>query len=178
MPPPPSSPRRDARPPQVTIFFHVTQGNRLGRDVKLSPPRFGRRQTGTSQSLSVLSRLNGMSCVMETLCSKGSDTSFFLRLALLNLGRLPVGCDTWLQGGVHVVFPLFPSRVGFLVGTCFSFGIFLFWPVFSHRRSRFSLLDFPGCPHPLRFFFVLANKSLPFVLRHLGRGGSPFLIVS
>ena len=34
---------------------------------------------------------------METLCSKGSDTSFSLRLALLNLGRLPVGCDTWLQ---------------------------------------------------------------------------------
>ena len=144
--------------------------------MKLSPTRFGRRQTGTSQSLSVLSRLNGMSCVMETLCSKGSDTSFFsLRLALLNLGRLPVGCDTWLQGGVHVAFPLFPSRVGFLVGTCFRsclcfFGIFLFWPVFSHRRSRFSLLDFPGCPHPLRFFFVLANNSLPFVLRHLGKG--------
>ena len=69
-----TTPRRQAT--AGNHFFHVTHGNRLGRDVKLSPPRFGRRQTGTSWSLSVLSRLNGMSCVMETLCSKGSDTSF------------------------------------------------------------------------------------------------------
>ena len=68
-----TTPRRQATAGKYVFF---TQGNRLGRDVKLSPPRFGRRQTGSSQSLSVLSRLNGMSCVMETLCSKGSDTSF------------------------------------------------------------------------------------------------------
>ena len=40
------------------------------------------------------------------------------------------------------------------------------------------MVDFHGCPHPLLFFFVLANNFLPFVLRHLERGGSPFLIVS
>ena len=40
------------------------------------------------------------------------------------------------------------------------------------------MVDFHGCPHPLLFFFVLANNSLPFVLRHLERGGSPSLIVS
>ena len=70
-----TTPRR-----QVTAgkycFVHPRGKTDLGRDVNLSPPRFGRRQTGTSQSLSVLSRLNGMSCVMETLCSTGSDTLF------------------------------------------------------------------------------------------------------
>ena len=70
-----TTPRRQAMAGKYFFMFHP-RGNRLGRDVKLSPPRFGRRQTGTSQSLSVLSRLNGMSCVMETLCSKGSDTLF------------------------------------------------------------------------------------------------------
>ena len=69
-----TTPRRQTIAGKWFIFF--TQGNRLGRDVKRSPTRFGRRQTGSSQSLSVLSRLNGMSCVMETLCSKGSETSF------------------------------------------------------------------------------------------------------
>ena len=71
-----TTPRRQAT--TGNHFFHVSPhgGTDLGRDVNLSPPRFGRRQTGTSQSLSVLSRLNGMSCVMETLCSKGSDTLF------------------------------------------------------------------------------------------------------
>ena len=101
-----------------------------------------------------------------------------LRLALLNFSWVVFqwavipGC----RWSPRCPLSPFPLRVGFLVGTCFRsclcfFGIFLFWPVFSHRRSRFSLLDCLGCPHPLRFFFVLANNSLPFVLRHLGRYG-------
>ncbi len=122
--------------------------------MKLSPPRFGRRQTESSQSLSVLSRLNGMSCVMETWCSKGSDILVSLRLALLNLVVFQWAVIPGCRWSPRCPLSPFPLRAGFLVGTCFSsclcfFGIFLFWPVFSPRRVRFSLLDFLGCPHPL-----------------------------
>ena len=55
--------------PKGTDFF-------LGRDVKLSPPGLVEDKPGQVSPSPVLSRLNGMSCVMETLCSKGSDTSF------------------------------------------------------------------------------------------------------
>ena len=55
-------------------FFRSRQG--LGRDVNLSPPGLVEDKTGSSQPLPLLSRLNGMSCVMETLCSKRCDTSF------------------------------------------------------------------------------------------------------
>ena len=109
---------------------------------------------------------------METLCSKGSDTSFSLRLALLNLGRLPVGCDTWLQGGVHVApFLLFPYGVVFWLALVLeAVSVFL---VFFYS-GRFFLIGGAG----FRFwtflavlihyvFFVLANNSLPSVLRHL-----------
>ena len=44
-----TTPRRQATAGNHFSFF--TQGNRLGRDVKLSPTRFGRRQTGSSRSL-------------------------------------------------------------------------------------------------------------------------------
>ena len=71
-----TTPRRQATTGKC--WFHVTQGNRLclGRDVNLSPPGLVEDKPGQVSPSPVLSRLNGMSCVMETLCSKGSDTSF------------------------------------------------------------------------------------------------------
>ena len=71
-----TTPRRQAT--TGNHIFHVTQGNRLflGRDVNLSPPGLVEDKPDQVSPSPVLSRLNGMSCVMETLCSKGSDTSF------------------------------------------------------------------------------------------------------
>ena len=71
-----TTPRRQAT--TGNHIFHVTQGNRLflGRDVNLSPPGLVEDKPDQVSPSPVLSRLNGMSSVMETLCSKGSDTSF------------------------------------------------------------------------------------------------------
>ena len=114
-----TTPRRQATAGKCFIFF--TQGNRLGRDVKLSFDKsVPLRSFSTQRDV-----LRDGDLVLQRIRHLVS-----LRLALLNLGRLPVGCDTWLQGGVHVApFLLFPLRVGFLVGTCFRsclcfFGIF------------------------------------------------------
>ena len=105
---------------------------------------------------------------------------FSLRLALLNLGCLPVGCDTWLHGGVHFApFPLFPYGVVFrLAPVLEAVSVFL---VFLYS-GRFFLLGGAGfrCWTFLAVlihyvFFVLANSSLPSVLRHLGKGWVSFL---
>ena len=68
------------------VFCSPTGGKTdLGRDVNLSPPRFGRRQTGTSQSLSVLSRLDeDVLCDGDLVLHRIRHLIFSLRLALLN----------------------------------------------------------------------------------------------